>query len=174
MTNYETSGVNQHRAEPSAGRERARAGPAPASPVGQSQALPPHTPSPCPFSAPLLCRMHTRCHSGQVTGVPERGRAGIMAQGLPPCPGVCLGKVSQDKGNLPREKTPKGWWWQAGRQQWWWSRCDGASPAPGLVGSQGGLWLALRWRAAPCLHLNRSVLFPTGAITLGFGSFPLP
>lgn len=51
VTNYETSGVNQHRAELSAGRERARAGPTPAAP----RSAEPGMSAPHPISLPLFC-----------------------------------------------------------------------------------------------------------------------
>lgn len=51
VTNYETSGVNQRRAELSAGREQAWAGPTPAAPCSAE----PGVSAPHPISLPLFC-----------------------------------------------------------------------------------------------------------------------
>lgn len=181
MTNYETLGVNQRRAEPSTGRERAWAGcKRRQGQPQQSQACLPHTPSPCPFSAPFLYWVHTRCHGGQVmgaspSGAVPRGRSGIVAQGLPPNPEVCLGKVSQDKGNLPSEKIPKGRQWQPGRQQRHGPGMTEEAQPQRWLGTRG-LWLVLPGEPMPCLCVadgeQRLVCISTGP----FGSQlePLP
>lgn len=80
---------------------------------------------------------------GPQAGYPLRAGLALWHGG---CPEIFLGKVRQEKGNLPQEKMA------ARESVVTWSRHDGATPVLGMAGGCG--WCCL---GSPCLHLNGPV-----------------
>lgn len=90
-----------------AGAGAGRATPAAAHSAEPSMCAP--HPIPLPLSCPLSI---SDAHGRQVVRIPEQGshsgQGWHHGTGTALCQEVCLGKESQDKGNLPQEKIPKG------------------------------------------------------------------